>query len=85
MGCSNKDFLITESIDSDYGVIKVPIKKWRRRESNPRPNKEPECFLHAYSAINPLAQDGHRQPNLLPQSLNFRTLTETHNALSLKR
>ena len=63
----------------------MPHQKWRWRESNPRPNSEPKSFLHAYSVINPLAQDGHRQPNLLPQSLNFRTITETHTALSLKR
>ena len=65
--------------------MSYPIKKWRWRESNPRPNLEPKSFLRAYSAINPLAQDGHRQPNLLPQSLKFRTITETHIALSLKR
>ena len=35
-----------------------------RRISNPSPNLEPKSFLHAYSAIIPLAQDGHRQPNL---------------------
>ena len=61
----------------------VLIFGWRRRESNPRPNLEPEGFLHAYSAISPLAQDGHRQPNLLPQSLNFRAIIKTHTALSL--
>ena len=73
---------------TDNSVAKLPIapiKKWRRRESNPRPNKEPKSFLHAYSVINPLAQNGHRQPNLLPQSLKFRTITETHIALSLLR
>ena len=25
----------------------LPLKKWRWRESNSRPNKEPEGFLHA--------------------------------------
>lgn len=43
-------------------VDQVTIKEWRRRESNPRPNLEPEGFLHAYSAICPLARDGHRRP-----------------------
>lgn len=80
-GVIEQDFLMAESlIPKSY-----PIKKWRWRESNPRPNLEPKSFLHVYSAINPLAQDGHRQPNLLPQSLKFRTITETHIALSLKR
>ena len=25
--------------------------KWRQRDSNPRPNKEPICFLHAYLGL----------------------------------
>ena len=84
-GVFEYDFLMSKSMISKIVYRTSPIKKWRRRESNPRPNLEPKSFLHAYSVINPLAQDGHRQPNLLPQSLKFRTLTETHNALSLKR
>ena len=43
-------------------------KEWRRRESNPRPNSEPKSFLHVYSAFNPSAADGHRQPNRSPSS-----------------
>ena len=27
-------------------------KKWSWRESNPRPDEENRCFLHAYSSIN---------------------------------
>ena len=41
----------------------MPSEKWRRRESNPRPNSEPEGFLHVYSALNPLEWDGHRRPD----------------------
>jgi len=28
-------------------------RMWRWRESNPRPNKEPESFLHAYPPFRP--------------------------------
>ncbi len=28
------------------------IKKWSWRESNPRPNKQPMCFLHAYFVVD---------------------------------
>ena len=44
---------------------------WRRRESNPRPNKEPEGFLHVYSAIDPLARDGRRRPDPCRSLFNF--------------
>ena len=37
-------------------------KKWRWRESNPRPNKEPPWFLHAYSAIGFRAAQGSERP-----------------------
>lgn len=57
--------------------------EWSWRESNPRPNKEPQGFLHVYSALDPLARDGRRRPDPLPQSLKSHTATETHAALSL--
>ena len=37
----NTDFLL-------FTKIGVYILGWSRRESNPRPNMEPMCFLHAY-------------------------------------
>ena len=37
-------------------------KKWRWRESNPRPNKEPPWFLHAYSAVGFRAAQGSERP-----------------------
>ncbi len=36
--------------------------KWRWRESNPRPNKEPPGFLHAYSAVGFRAAQGSERP-----------------------
>ena len=63
--------------------IRTASTSWRRRESNPRPNKEPQGFLHVYSALDPLARDGRRRPDPLPQSLKSHTATETHAALSL--
>ena len=35
---------------------------WRWRESNPRPNKEPPWFLHAYSAVGFRAAQGNERP-----------------------
>ena len=35
---------------------------WRWRESNPRPNKEPPGFLHAYSAVGFRAAQGNERP-----------------------
>ena len=35
---------------------------WRWRESNPRPNKEPPWFLHAYSAVGFRAVQGSERP-----------------------
>ena len=35
---------------------------WRWRESNPRPNKEPPSFLHAYSAVGFRAVQGSERP-----------------------
>ena len=37
-------------------------KKWRWRESNPRPNKEPPWLLHAYSAVGFRAAQGNERP-----------------------
>ena len=36
--------------------------KWKWRESNPRPNKEPPGFLHAYSAVGFRAVQGSERP-----------------------
>ena len=35
---------------------------WRWRESNPRPNKEPPGFLHAYSAVGFRDTQGSERP-----------------------
>ena len=40
----------------------TPTISWRWRESNPRPNKEPPGFLHAYSAIGFRAVQGSERP-----------------------
>ena len=37
--------------DSTKDVANPCVFSWRWRESNPRPNKEPPWFLHAYSAV----------------------------------
>ena len=38
------------------------FKGWKWRESNPRPNKEPPGFLHAYSAVGFRAVQGSERP-----------------------
>ena len=40
----------------------TPTISWRWRESNPRPNKEPPWFLHAYSAVGFRAAQGSERP-----------------------
>ena len=40
----------------------TPIILWRWRESNPRPNKEPPWFLHAYSAVGFRDAQGSERP-----------------------
>ena len=52
------------------GVYVIPVQyriyplKWSWRESNPRPNKEHPCFLHAYSVVDCRAKQGNRHPKL---------------------
>lgn len=39
------------------------FKKWSRRGSNPRPNKESASFLHVYFLIDFRLRDGQEHPN----------------------
>ena len=34
------------------GFVRRVVLKWTRRELNPRPNEEIECFLHAYHRLH---------------------------------
>ena len=43
-------------------ISAVRSTQWRWRESNPRPNKEPPWFLHAYSAVGFRAAQGNERP-----------------------
>ena len=45
---------------------------WTWRESNPRPNKEPEGFLHAYPSIDPLAATWPKATQSQPQPMKSR-------------
>ena len=38
--------------------------QWRQRDSNPRPNKEPICFLHAYLGLNFRAMARPKPPTI---------------------
>jgi len=61
---SNKKTGSEESISFD------PVK-WRRRDSNPRPNKELLSFLHVYPSIGCRLKAGQRQPtNSLASSIS---------------
>ena len=44
-------------------------RKWSWRESNPRPNKEQTCFLHAYPVIDCRQWQGKRHPK--PKRIPF--------------
>ena len=50
----------------------VPAYRWNWRESNPRPNKEPEGFLHAYPSIDPLAATWPKATQSQPQPMKSR-------------
>ena len=43
--------------------------QWSWRDSNPRPNKKPKCFLHAYLFIGFCDWPGKEQPNQTLASL----------------
>ncbi len=38
-------------------------RRWSWRESNPRPNKQQKCFLHAYTVIGFRELPGNSHPN----------------------
>ena len=42
---------------------------WRRRDSNPRPNKQLNCFLHVYFSINFRQIADQEQPTIRLSSL----------------
>ena len=40
----------------------ISVFLWSWRDSNPRPNKEPTCFLHDYSAVVFRGRQGDERP-----------------------
>jgi len=42
---------------------------WSWRESNPRPNKQPKCFLHAYPLIGFRTYPGKQNPRHILSSV----------------
>ena len=63
----------------------IRLLQWRWRESNSRPNKEPKSFLHAQLSFNPSIKVRQTTAKTLIPAPKFRTITEAHIALSLKR
>lgn len=58
---------------------RVFIFSWNRRESNPGPNKEPICFLHAYLFFNCRVPTDEKKPICTLGSvisLMFRNITQ---------
>ena len=77
------------NLEHIWGLSKKPpqeihlkeVFSWSWRGSNPRPNKEPIGFLHAYlSLVFELGQVERDQPKPYPQ--NFRAETGEHPALA---
>ena len=58
------------------------LESWRWRESNPRPNREPESFLHVYPSVSPSPRAWPTAAERRAQSLEFRTRSGTCRALS---
>lgn len=51
---------------------RITLSLWSWRESNPRPNKEPKSFLHAYPSVDPSAATWSKATQLRPQPIDFR-------------
>ena len=64
--------------------VGIRCRSWSWRESNPRPNKEPESFLHAYPSKNPsAAAESRRRPGRGPSPLNFAAAYGHRGAISV--
>lgn len=51
---------------------RITLSLWSWRESNPRPNREPEGFLHAYPSFHPSLRTRHTAAQYEAQSVKSR-------------
>lgn len=73
---------ITNGILLIASKMPFALHGWRWRESNPRPNREPESFLHVYPSVDPSPCAWPTAAERRAQSLEFRPRIGTLRALS---
>ena len=66
-----KDIIQQENASALF-ISRCVLHSWRWRESNPRPNREPESFLHAYPPFRPSPRAWQAATEPGAQYLEFR-------------